>query len=186
MTAAPDATTAATERIGELLAEFRLPTLAAEFVARVVAAGRADMLPLLAEIFELDIASSTAERMAAILRCSARDGTATSKLPKRLTPRCAIEVVCVAISEKSPRCWKKRNSWSEKWRSRASWFARNRMREFWKAQAGGAPKYIAARPTSPRLCPSFRSTSPTWRRYRWNSASVNGIRSTSVSSMWLS
>jgi hypothetical protein len=35
------------QRLGELCAEFRLPTLAAEFVPRVLEAGHADLLPLL-------------------------------------------------------------------------------------------------------------------------------------------
>ena len=66
---APDATVA-TERIGELLAEFRLPTLAAELVARVVAAGRADILPLLAEIFELEAGDRRERRVDRLRRAS--------------------------------------------------------------------------------------------------------------------
>lgn len=65
----PDAA-AATERLGELFTEFRLPTLAAEFVSRVVAAGHADILPLLAEIFELEAGDRRERRVDRLRRAS--------------------------------------------------------------------------------------------------------------------
>ncbi len=67
MTAVADT---ACERIAELLANFRLPTLATELVPRVVAAGRADILPLLVEILELESDDRRERRVDRLRRAS--------------------------------------------------------------------------------------------------------------------
>jgi DNA replication protein DnaC len=58
------------QRLGELCAEFRLPTLAAEFVPRVLEAGHADLLPLLTEIFELEAGDRRERRVDRLRRAS--------------------------------------------------------------------------------------------------------------------
>jgi DNA replication protein DnaC len=58
------------QRLGELCAEFRLPTLAAEFVPRILEAGQADLLPLLTEIFELEAGDRRERRVDRLRRAS--------------------------------------------------------------------------------------------------------------------
>lgn len=60
-------------KITELLAGFRLPTLATEMVARIKQAGHEDLLPLLLEIFELEHDDRRERRIDRLRR--------TSKLP---------------------------------------------------------------------------------------------------------
>jgi DNA replication protein DnaC len=68
--------TAATEqggeakRILELLASFKLPTLAEELVPRLVGAGRADLLPLILEILELEAGDRRERRVERLRRAS--------------------------------------------------------------------------------------------------------------------
>lgn len=58
------------ERLGELLATFKLPTAAAEMVPRVLAAGQETVLPLLAEIFDLEAQDRQERRVQRLLRSS--------------------------------------------------------------------------------------------------------------------
>ena len=58
------------ERLGELLATFKLPTAAAEMVPRVLAAGEETVLPLLAEIFDLEAQDRQERRVQRLLRSS--------------------------------------------------------------------------------------------------------------------
>ena len=58
------------QRLGELCAEFRLPTLATEFVPRILEAGHADLLPLLTEIFELEAGDRRERRVDRLRRAS--------------------------------------------------------------------------------------------------------------------
>jgi DNA replication protein DnaC len=58
------------ERLGELLATFRLPTAAAEMVPRFLAAGQEAALPLLAEIFDLEAQDRRERRVQRLLRSS--------------------------------------------------------------------------------------------------------------------
>lgn len=58
------------ERLGELLATFKLPTAAAEMVPRVLAAGQETVLPLLAEIFDLEAQDRRERRVQRLLRSS--------------------------------------------------------------------------------------------------------------------
>jgi DNA replication protein DnaC len=67
MSAVADTTS---DRIAELLANFRLPTLAIEFVPRLVAAGRADIFPLLVEILELESDDRRERRVDRLRRAS--------------------------------------------------------------------------------------------------------------------
>jgi DNA replication protein DnaC len=60
----------ASERITELLGNFRLPTLATELVPRLVAAGRADILSLLVDIFELESDDRRERRVDRLRRAS--------------------------------------------------------------------------------------------------------------------
>lgn len=70
MTAAASDALMLGQRLGELCAEFRLPTLAAEFVPRVLQAGHADLLPLLTEIFELEAGDRRERRVDRLRRAS--------------------------------------------------------------------------------------------------------------------
>ncbi len=67
MSAAVDTTT---DRLAELLTSFRLPTLVTELVPRMVAAGRADVLPLLVEILELEAGDRRERRVDRLRRAS--------------------------------------------------------------------------------------------------------------------
>jgi DNA replication protein DnaC len=67
MSATVDTTT---ERIAELLTAFRLPTLATELVPRMIEAGRADVLPLLVEILELEAGDRRERRVDRLRRAS--------------------------------------------------------------------------------------------------------------------
>lgn len=58
------------ERLGELLATFKLPTAAAEMIPRVLAAGQETVLPLLAEIFDLEAQDRQERRVQRLLRSS--------------------------------------------------------------------------------------------------------------------
>lgn len=58
------------ERIAELLAGFKLPTLAEELVPRLIGAGHADLLPLLLEIFELEAGDRRERRVERLRRAS--------------------------------------------------------------------------------------------------------------------
>ena len=72
MTTMPiDKTAAVGERIGELLASFKLPTAATQLVPRFVQAGRDDVLSLLCEVLELE-AGDRRERRIERLRRAAR------------------------------------------------------------------------------------------------------------------
>ena len=62
--------TAPAERLGALCAEFRLPTLAAELVPRLVAAGHEDLVPLVADIFELEAGDRRERRVDRLRRAS--------------------------------------------------------------------------------------------------------------------
>jgi DNA replication protein DnaC len=57
-------------RIGELLAGFKLPTMAAELVPRFVAAGHGDVLPLVAEVLELEAGDRHERRVDRLRRAS--------------------------------------------------------------------------------------------------------------------
>lgn len=59
-----------TERIAELLTSFKLPTLAEELVPRLVGAGRADLLPLICEILELEAGDRRERRVERLRRAS--------------------------------------------------------------------------------------------------------------------
>jgi DNA replication protein DnaC len=58
------------DRIAQLLASFRLPTLAEELVPRLIGAGHADLLPLLLEIFELEAGDRRERRVERLRRAS--------------------------------------------------------------------------------------------------------------------
>jgi DNA replication protein DnaC len=58
------------DRLGALCTEFRLPTLATEMVPRLVAAGHEDLLPLLADIFELEAGDRRDRRVDRLRRAS--------------------------------------------------------------------------------------------------------------------
>jgi DNA replication protein DnaC len=60
----------ASDRLTEMCAEFRLPTLATEFVQRLVAAGHETLIPLVAEIFELEAGERRERRVERLLRMS--------------------------------------------------------------------------------------------------------------------
>ena len=60
----------ASERLSALCAEFRLPTLASELVSRLVAAGHEALIPLVAEIFELEAGDRRERRVERLLRLS--------------------------------------------------------------------------------------------------------------------
>jgi DNA replication protein DnaC len=60
----------ASERLTTLCAEFRLPTLANEFVQRLVAAGHDALIPLITEIFELEAGDRRERRVERLLRMS--------------------------------------------------------------------------------------------------------------------
>jgi len=64
------AESAATERLAALCAEFRLPTLAEQLGPRLVDAGHATLLPLLAEIFELEAGDRRERRVDRLRRAS--------------------------------------------------------------------------------------------------------------------
>ena len=57
-------------RIPELLAAFRLPTIAEEFVPRLRQAGLESVLPLLCEIFELEAGDRRERRTARLLKAA--------------------------------------------------------------------------------------------------------------------
>lgn len=57
-------------RISELLAAFKLPTAASEMVARMSAAGHADALPTLLEVFELEAEARRERRVERLRRAS--------------------------------------------------------------------------------------------------------------------
>jgi DNA replication protein DnaC len=57
-------------RIAEMLSAFKLPTLAAELVRRFVEAGRADVLPLLLDVFELEAHDRRERRVDRLRRAS--------------------------------------------------------------------------------------------------------------------
>jgi DNA replication protein DnaC len=61
-------TPAVAERIGELLSEFKLPTLHAELVARFEQAGQTKVLPLLLETLELEASDRRQRRIDRLLR----------------------------------------------------------------------------------------------------------------------
>jgi DNA replication protein DnaC len=63
-------TATAADRLTAMCAEFRLPTLASELVARLVAAGHEAILPTLAEIFELEASDRRERRVDRLLRMS--------------------------------------------------------------------------------------------------------------------
>ena len=63
-------TAAASERLSALCAEFRLPTLASELVSRLVAAGHQSLIPLVAEIFELEAGDRRERRVDRLVRVS--------------------------------------------------------------------------------------------------------------------
>jgi DNA replication protein DnaC len=58
------------DRLTEMCAEFRLPTLATELVQRLVAAGHEVLIPLVAEIFELEAGDRRERRVERLLRMS--------------------------------------------------------------------------------------------------------------------
>jgi len=57
-------------RIGELLASFKLPTMAAELVSRFTAAGHGEVLPLMAEVLELEAGDRHERRVDRLRRAS--------------------------------------------------------------------------------------------------------------------
>jgi DNA replication protein DnaC len=59
-----------TERIGELLASFKLPTLASELVPRFTAAGHDAVLPFLCEVLELEAGDRRERRVERLRRAS--------------------------------------------------------------------------------------------------------------------
>ena len=59
-----------TARIGELLSRFKLPTLSAELIPRLTAAGHADVLPVLAEVLELEADDRRERRVDRLRRAS--------------------------------------------------------------------------------------------------------------------
>jgi len=58
------------QRLGELLATFKLPTASAQIVRRIVDGGHEQSLPLLAEIFELEAEDRRQRRVQRLLRAS--------------------------------------------------------------------------------------------------------------------
>jgi DNA replication protein DnaC len=66
----PSAPAEVIARIGGLLASFKLPTMAAELVPRFTAAGRADVLPLVAEVLELEAGDRRERRVDRLRRAS--------------------------------------------------------------------------------------------------------------------
>jgi DNA replication protein DnaC len=60
----------ASERLRELLGLFKLPTAATELVPRLLAAGQEAILPLLAEIFDLEAQDRQERRVQRLLRAS--------------------------------------------------------------------------------------------------------------------
>jgi DNA replication protein DnaC len=82
----------AAARLGDLCAEFRLPTLAKELVPRLAAGGHDALLPLLAEIFELE-ASDRRERRVDRLRRAARltPGKTFATLDEARLPRPLVQ-----------------------------------------------------------------------------------------------
>jgi DNA replication protein DnaC len=65
-----DATPAVAQRISELLAAFKLPTVAAQLVPRFAQAGRDDVLPLLCEVLELEAGDRRERRIDRLRRAS--------------------------------------------------------------------------------------------------------------------
>jgi DNA replication protein DnaC len=78
------------DRLTSLCVEFRLPTLAAELVQRLVAAGHEGLIPLVTEIFELEATDRRERRVDRLLRLSklppgkTRDTLDESRLPHPL------------------------------------------------------------------------------------------------------
>ena len=70
MTPAPSAVPAVATRIVQLLTAFKLPTLCAELVPRFTGAGRADVLPLLLEVLELEAGDRKERRVDRLRRAS--------------------------------------------------------------------------------------------------------------------
>jgi DNA replication protein DnaC len=71
MTTMPlDTAPAVAQRIGELLATFKLPTAAAQLVPRFVQAGRDDVLPLLCEVLELEAGDRRERRIDRLRRAA--------------------------------------------------------------------------------------------------------------------
>lgn len=66
----PSAHVDVTVRIGELLTSFKLPTMAAELVPRFTAAGHSDVLPLVAEVLELEAGDRRERRVDRLRRAS--------------------------------------------------------------------------------------------------------------------
>lgn len=66
----PSAQVEVTARIGELLTSFKLPTVAAELVPRFTAAGHGDVLPLVAEVLELEAGDRLERRVDRLRRAS--------------------------------------------------------------------------------------------------------------------
>lgn len=80
------------ERIADLLANFKLPTLAEELAPRLVGAGYADLLPLILEILELE-ASDRHERRVERLRRASRlpPGKTMATLDESRLPRPLVQ-----------------------------------------------------------------------------------------------
>ena len=80
------------DRLGALCAEFRLPTLATELVPRLVAAGHEDLLPLVADIFDLE-AGDRRERRVDRLRRASRlpPGKTLATLDDKRLPRQLVQ-----------------------------------------------------------------------------------------------
>lgn len=70
MNTPPTVHTDVTARIGELLTSFKLPTVSAELVSRFTAAGHADVLPLVAEVLELEAGDRRERRVDRLRRAS--------------------------------------------------------------------------------------------------------------------
>ncbi len=66
----PSAQADVTARIGDLLTSFKLPTMAAELVTRFTAAGHGDVLPLVAEVLELEAGDRRERRVDRLRRAS--------------------------------------------------------------------------------------------------------------------
>ena len=86
------ATTAEHERLVALCGDFKLPTLAGELVPRFLKAGRADVLPLVLEVFELE-AQDRLERRIDRLRRAAHlpPGKTLATLDQARLPRPLVE-----------------------------------------------------------------------------------------------
>jgi DNA replication protein DnaC len=86
-------TPAVAERIGELLSEFKLPTLHAELVARFEQAGQTKVLPLLLETLELEASDRRQRRIDRLLRAAKLPPAKTfdtfleTRLPTRLAQK---------------------------------------------------------------------------------------------------